>query len=158
VEALTPVFVHVPKTGGQSITKALGVFVDHMKASDSGDGFRFGFVRHPYARYVSAFQFAKKAGDIPVSVTVDEWVHRLDTREELWRPMSAWLDAPMHFIGRFEYLNEGARYVWACCGLGDVVLPHVNATGPHPELRRDTRAMIDRIYAEDFERFAYGNY
>lgn len=58
------IFVHVPKTGGQSISNALG---NHKKREQSthtplrcvekGDRFAFGFIRNPWARMVSLYRF-----------------------------------------------------------------------------------------------------
>lgn len=57
------IFVHVPKTGGQSVTRALGGktmdFSTHapLFAADNPDYFRFGFIRNPWDRMVSLYHF-----------------------------------------------------------------------------------------------------
>lgn len=56
------IFVHVPKTGGQSITQALGTkskVATHtpLRCVEKGNRFAFGFVRNPWARMVSLYRF-----------------------------------------------------------------------------------------------------
>lgn len=57
------IFVHVPKTGGQSITSVLGgktpdvATHSPLYAYDNPDYFRFGFVRNPWDRMVSLYHF-----------------------------------------------------------------------------------------------------
>jgi hypothetical protein len=57
------IFVHVPKTGGQSISKALGgktgAIPTHtpLFSIEKGDCFAFGFIRNPWDRMVSLYSF-----------------------------------------------------------------------------------------------------
>lgn len=57
------IFVHVPKTGGQSVSKALGGKNQEVSthtplwAVEKGQRFAFGFVRNPWARMVSLYHF-----------------------------------------------------------------------------------------------------
>lgn len=57
-------FVHVPKTGGQSVCKALGGKSQDVSThtplfcvEDAADLFSFGFVRNPWDRMVSLYSF-----------------------------------------------------------------------------------------------------
>jgi len=57
------IFVHVPKTGGQSISKALGGKANSISTHDplfahrKDDLFKFGLVRNPWDRMVSLYYF-----------------------------------------------------------------------------------------------------
>ena len=57
------IFVHVPKTGGQSISAALGGKTSGIPthtplfARDNPEYFKFGFVRNPWDRLVSLYSF-----------------------------------------------------------------------------------------------------
>lgn len=57
------IFVHVPKTGGQSVARALGGKTagvsTHapLRCVERGDRFAFGFVRNPWSRMVSLYRF-----------------------------------------------------------------------------------------------------
>lgn len=62
------IFVHVPKTAGVSIYEALGITsqqghrtLDDHPTHDAGY-FSFGFVRNPYARILSCFEYCKRGG------------------------------------------------------------------------------------------------
>lgn len=63
------IFIHVPKTGGTSVSHALyGRSLGHLKSCDIKrwcpkefeDLFKFGFTRNPWDRAVSAYRFARK--------------------------------------------------------------------------------------------------
>jgi hypothetical protein len=65
------IFVHLPKTAGTSISKALGLPVfRHVPADDYlianpkkfAQFFKFAFVRNPYDRLLSSYSFLKKGG------------------------------------------------------------------------------------------------
>ena len=57
------IFVHVPKTGGMSVSSALGgkskKISTHtpLRCVPKGDRFAFGFIRNPWARQVSLYRF-----------------------------------------------------------------------------------------------------
>ena len=57
------IFVHTPKTGGQSITQALGGRTQRLslhtplRCIEKGNRFAFGFVRNPWSRMVSLYRF-----------------------------------------------------------------------------------------------------
>jgi hypothetical protein len=64
-------FIHIPKTAGISISKALfGTIVGHRQAwllasadkKKFNEYFKFAFVRNPYERIFSAFLFLKQSG------------------------------------------------------------------------------------------------
>ena len=61
------IFIHVPKTGGSSVKKALGIKVHgHKKFSDWSkdypDYFSFAFTRNPWDRFVSSFFYLEQGG------------------------------------------------------------------------------------------------
>jgi chondroitin 4-sulfotransferase 11 len=85
-------FIHVPKTGGQSVEKALSLaerghvpisyFLIHHQRT-LRDLFTFAFVRNPYDRLISAFHYLKRGGGNPSD---ERWAGRmlagLETCEE----------------------------------------------------------------------------
>jgi hypothetical protein len=163
VEALS--FVHIPKTGGWSVGECIfGRRVNHARASEL-TGWRFAFVRHPFERVRSAFNW-HKCGQLGwssdcrglVGADLSAWVIEQGERLRslsMFEPMTHWLDAPMSFVGRYEHLAEGVRYVQRCCGLPETELPHMNASIHRDELTPAACRVVRWVYSDDFARFAY---
>lgn len=154
-------FIHVPKTGGASLSKALDIsLMDHQKASSFPDYcFKFAFVRDPYERFRSAFTFMRDwqkdpSYQMPFETFVTEW--KVHERNAFFRPMVTWIDGPLNFLGRFENLEEDVARLFDAIGRPRVELPHIHKTAPE----KWTDAMREKVatyYREDFERFGYGN-
>ena len=182
---MTAVFIHVPKTGGLSISKALQVtkyrnrrrlmpgaqyegivtfgheLLPWLQRRDLAprDCFTFTFVRNPYDRAVSLWAFNNKRNGL--DLTFREFC--LGWGKWGWRiryPMARWTDGvDVDFIGRFERLQADFDEL---CGLLGVErqkpLPHINRTerGPCRDYYDDeTMAIVRAHYARDFERFGY---
>jgi hypothetical protein len=143
--------------------------------------FRFTFVRHPYARFVSFYRnkiaeldspavakrFAAqgfKAGmtmdaalDVVEATPVEELDPHLIPQADLVYSSGTPL---VEFIGRVERLAEDVKVVETRCGVS-LNLPHLNrVSGTSIDRSRELlaesdRTRLQRIYARDFERFAY---
>lgn len=152
-------FVHIPKTAGRSISEALGIEGDHDRASTKAAP-RFAFVRNPFARVYSAWQF--NHADLPssefrVSEGFREFVLKRDFAGTFYLPMTHWLDAPMDFIGRFESLISEFARLCDWLGASHRELPHVHAMGGdwRSAYDDDTREIVSNHYRNDFEEFGY---
>ena len=187
----TLVFVHVPKTGGTSLADALGIRSGHVpvsrfRAHDAArfaDAFSFAFVRNPWDRLYSSYNYLRTAVGVNASPDV-RWAEsnlmqygdfegfvlalkELDYRRRimLWphfRPMRDWICIPGHdkpevdFVGRFETLNDDLATLCAELGLS-VDLPHNRKPQAYLE-KRFTPEMIDvigDIYKCDRDTFGY---
>lgn len=125
--------IHINKTGGTTVGKALGLSFRHVDASDlleelGEEGFRrdfvFSFVRNPWDRVVSHYHWRIKTnqtglGDNPIPFK--DWVVACFDRRELpyydkpkmFRQQTEWLSGSeanivhqdIDFIGRFENLS-----------------------------------------------------
>ena len=191
-------FIHVPKTAGKSILAAFGLPefgrdydgaldhiedpYDHKRLRDYQDAgwfeayFKFGMVRNPWARAVSAFHYLDAGGanandaayrDKHLTVCGGDFRRFLDILPDLmthkhFRPQHFWLTDRTGKIGvdavlRFEDFSAEYGRLAAQLGL-DPAPAHVNAS-THEDYRRYYDAgAIDRIaeiYAEDVERFGY---
>ena len=159
-------FVHVPKTGGMSIRSAIAGGGNHIRASEV-TGFRVAFVRHPFTRLHSAFEFLRDPAwtqcQVPADLTFEQFV--LSRGWERWpnplfEPMTYWIDAPCGFIGRFESLASDFQRLCAILDIQrPVALPHLHRrlSDRQPAWTAETQAVVLDAYRSDFEGFGYGS-
>ena len=176
------IFVHVPKTGGQSIAAALvDGRSDRGKHSPLGainrrGRFAFGFVRNPWARMVSLYRFHCQKAPLPndnysrdetikmgfqawlmtdqfyMKEDIDHAMPPLQRRPQLW-----WLDGA-DFIGRFENIDEDFARAMALADVTAAPLGHINTTDGRAwrnEYDAESRAFVAKHFAPDIERFGY---
>jgi chondroitin 4-sulfotransferase 11 len=169
------VFVHINKTGGSSIEKALQLPFQHRTARELHralgdrrwkDRFSFAFVRNPWDKVASHYHFRVKTGQTGLSrdpVPFNDWV-RLTYREralpyydqpKMFLPPYDWITDErghvlVNYIGRFEHLENDFREV--CTRLGrDVTLPHLKKSS-REDYRRYFNDEAVEIVARWFER------
>ena len=174
------VFVHVPKTGGSSITAALR---DGLTQTYSGRAvgqethqhftyertramfpavtdahFSFLFVRNPWDRMVA--MMACYYGDL---LTPDSFGHylALDMPHHRWKPLEQvkFLQGrhPVSFVGRYEALAADFARVTDRLAIR-ASLPHVNRSvhRPYRDYYDDrTRRIVAQRSAADIEAFGY---
>lgn len=144
-------FVHIPKTGGTSIERALGLSPSHETARAYPRP-RFTFVRHPLDRLVSGWAFVSKRREVDPAINVPQLQLLFQQGHLVFLPQVKWLDAEVDFIGRFERLREDFAQI------SDVPLEHTNASEREPgydHLPADVREWAMRLYDQDFRRFGY---
>ena len=146
-------FIHIPKTGGTSITKAFGLKeIHHLnlqyyegqlkdKMERLEDYFKFTFVRNPYDRYASALD-----GYQDTSASYPQWQFIYDG-----------FGINMNFIGKFENMGRDWKRF---CYLADVKLPlpHLNGGKEHRRLTPDEMHFVESHYERDFKLFGYKRY
>lgn len=169
IPELNCIFIHVPKTAGQSIERHLLETVGakyserhhyllkpnndsdrgpprlaHLRARDYvkygyidpnkfEKYFKFAFVRNPWARLVSAYQFLginKKCsfndwvlGNFPLPGFSSEWLHVMPQSDYLHGSKGQLL---VNFVGRFENLHNDYGEVCSKLNVEFSDLPHVN--------------------------------
>jgi len=159
--------IHINKTGGTSVGKALGLKFCHVDASDlilelGEDGFAeafvFSFVRNPWDRVVSHYHWRIKTnqtglGDTPIPFK--DWVIACFDRQELpyydkpkmFRQQVEWLNGgpaksvhpEVDFIGRFEKLHEDIRRLSEILEITVSDMPHLKPS----DRKRDYRPYYD---------------
>jgi len=182
--------IHVPKAAGTSISYALyGGNIGHRSAQEYvrisrrrfHRHFTFGFVRNPWDRAVSAYEFARQGGtewvrpsDDPVfgsalfadfSTFVTEWLVHADLRraDVVFRPQTDFLcddsgTVLVDHVGRTESLPADLAPVEEALG-ASLQLDHLNSVTAGldyrdaytPELER----VVAEVYASDIESFGY---
>lgn len=185
------IFVHIPKAAGISVAMALfgNLAGGHAEARDYRKVFgrdfwryfKFTFVRNPYTRLVSAYEFLKGGGhpawptdqrfrDEVLSEYVDfpdfvlRWLQPRAQWPEHFRPQHEFLELGgklvMDFVGRFERIE--ADFATVCDRLGiQAQLGRLNPTGERQGTLGDYFASdaVERrvrdVYARDFELFGY---
>jgi hypothetical protein len=187
---LNCVFIHVPKAGGTSVNHALfgGIGQGHPSApfyrrllgkALFEEFFKFTFVRNPFERLVSAYEYLKRggksAGDREFSERVLSRYKSFDTFVQEWltpetamrlnhfRPQSSFLtdregELLVDFVGRLEQMERDFARVVRTLGV-EVELPRLNRTDGGRDYRRRyrdrTREIAASVYAEDLQRFGY---
>src|SRR5512139_1991023 len=174
-----PVFIHIPRTGGNSIIKALegkdAITVHHVSKVDLngfGDNYVFAFMRDPCERVLSAYAYLSDGGlsdedaedareYIQPFADFREFVlgglQRAAAEQRHFRPQCYWLTDDQdqivaNFIGRTENLQAGFDFVCEQAGWERTPLDVLNRSDRTGlEVGDDLRAIIREIYAEDFQ-------
>ena len=176
------VFVHINKTGGSSVERALGLPFQHMTALELRDllgpkrwdaRFSFAFVRNPWDKVVSHYHYRIKTNQTGLGASpmpFREWVvlaygegdPALHDQPRMFMPQYRWLSDQrgrqiVDFVGRFERLNEDFAEV--CSRLGvEASLPHLKKS-KHRDYREyyddESREVIGRVFEGDLSRYGY---
>lgn len=176
------IFIHINKTGGSSIEKALGTRFEHRTARDKRAAigaeawsrkFTFTVVRNPWDKVVSHYHYRlniQHAGFAAGPLPFPEWVrraygerHALDNDLPLmFQPQMDWIADEddrilVEFVGRFERLAEDFGHI--CQRLGrSATLPHLKASGRghYRDYYDDTaREIIAEHFARDIRALDY---
>lgn len=184
------IFIHIPKNAGTSILRMLGhVGVrDHAnwKAFKDADRdafenyFKFTFVRNPYTRALSTYNYICKGGSgsdedqqlkdkvMSQCADFDEYVVNFLGYEEIWRyPLMRpqWYyvtnqngEVMVDFLGRVEDMARSLDELSLLSGINVSKIEHVNKSQARPKIEgiSDNAAnKIEKLYRWDFEIFAY---
>lgn len=187
------IFIHIPKVAGSSIEKVLYSTkgkVTHKTAlehknfykDDFNKYYRFAFVRNPYDRFVSAYEYLRQGGrnkfdkewsekyilpydtfkdfvlalnDFEFSKKVCDWMH--------FKPQYLFVcdenkELIVDFIGKYENLENDFDHISNLLNL-KYKLPHENKTKNRDDFKKyyddDIMQIIERIYKDDFIIFNY---
>jgi len=176
------IFIHINKTGGSSIEKALGLSLEHKTALEKIEEigykkwkncFSFTVVRNPWDKVVSHYHHRVQTNQTDLGVRpvkFKDWV-KLTYRDKdsfyydkpkMFMPQTDWItdhdgQILVDYICRFENISHDFSYV---CGiLGKTVsLPHIKASKrDHYTVYYDkeTIEIIASWFREDIKRFGY---
>lgn len=176
------VFIHINKTAGSSIEKALKLRFEHKTALEKReeigrerwDGkYVFSFVRNPWDKVVSHYHYRVRTNQTNLAdrhLSFAEWVCRAYgdndplyyDNPKMFMPQIDWLvdenhDLLVNFVGRFERLEDDFRIV--CERIGrNAQLPHVKSTqreNYRSYYSTETREIVAAWFADDLRHFDY---
>lgn len=158
------VFVHINKTGGSSIERALGLNFAHLTAREYIDrlgrnrwsrAFTFAFVRNPWDKVVSHYHYRVQTNQTGMGdghIDFKSWVRasygdrdpRYYDQPRMFMPQRHWIEdehgqVAVDFVGKFEQLADDFAVV--CRNLG------VRRELPH--LKRSERGDFRKYYDDE---------
>ena len=179
------VFIHVPKTAGQSIHAAIGGRISMPMnaprfAVKVGDRVSFAFVRNPWTRMVSLYRYLCQRHTLPgemhdpakmLEMGFNAWLADdpfWTAQDRLWggqklppmqkRPQMWWAEG-CNFIGQVESLEKDfADACWLAGIKHPSRLPHLNATegvDHRSEFDVASRDFVAYYFAKDIQKFGY---
>ncbi len=176
------VFIHINKTGGSSIEKALGISLDHSTALEKyrqlGQSawqrkFVFTVVRNPWDKVVSHYHYRVKTNQTGLGsqpIPFPEWLQACYVERNpayydeprMFMPQKQWLvdeqgNMLVEFIGRFEQLGDDFARVCTRLNL-DAQLGHAkpSSRGSYRQYYdAESEALVRDCFAEDLEAFGY---
>jgi len=175
-------FIHIPKNAGQSMQQVLKphdrckhreyttkacVYFNRMSADEFRSVFSFAFVRNPWDRQVSFYEFIRKTPTHSlhkdtVGLSFYEYIHTIFPYHpvvfEYQKGYTHSCDKQLvNFVGRFENIEEDFDFVCSKIGL-KLQLPKINTT-PHGHYREyyceETQRMVGDAFIDDITTFGY---
>ena len=173
------IFVHIPKTGGQSLSSMLELdgevrhfteqYIRENSEFDLKNYFSFAFVRNPWSRFLSLyFYLFGKDEDRYEDVSFKTFVNlfysgHIIKNHRVWeKHYSSQLDyidkSCIGYVGRFETMQSDFDVICEKIGFNKKKLPHKNKT-KHSHYTeyydKETEKLIAEKYADDIEYFGY---
>jgi len=175
--------IHINKTGGTSIEKALGMPLIHKTAIDYrneiGEArwkkrFSFAIIRNPWDKVVSQYKYRTLINDTQLRntpIAFNEWVKRVFLDNDpiyydepiMFMPQLNWVvdengKIIVDFIGRFENLDNDWSIICEKLNKPNLKLPHVKKTE-----KKDFRSyyndqsidIIAQFFRRDIDEFGY---
>ena len=176
------IFVHINKTGGSSIEKALKLPFQHRTALEIlgligekrwNSRFSFAFVRNPWDKVASHYHYRVKTNQTLLKdrpIPFKEWVQLTYGEQALpyydnpkmFMPQVDWVANAegrilVNYIGRFENLHADFRHV--CDQIGwQAELPHLKQSERSSYQRYyddETASVVGKWFKKDIAAFGY---
>jgi hypothetical protein len=119
-------FVHIPKTGGMSISKVLGIGLRHFQCSYYREKYpdytTFTVIRGHKERLVSSQNYHE------MQENKDRIKHWEQSLIDQHRPMEYYIDEPCDYYLRFEHLQKDFNNMLLELGYKEITLPYLNVS------------------------------
>ena len=178
------IFLHINKTAGTSIGKAIGLQVkQHLTAREIIErigrekwlsAWKFTFVRNPWDRAVSLYEYRRgkdRTGIATRDLSFSAWTQRvfcehpdpvLHNNPKSFQTQSEWLrddrgEINIDFVGRFESITGDFEEIAKKIAPG-ASLRHLNASARAAYgsyYDSGSKELVTRWFEEDIERFGY---
>lgn len=177
------IFIHNPKTGGESIEAALTLYASllvsapknlHKRLNKHSNPkmikkyvgetiwnsyFKFVFVRNPWDRFLSLYMYARsrKPGLRAQRLSFEEYLKYRMTHNKQFLVQRSYVNLNINFIGRFERLNADFKNICKVIGIS-CTLPHKNKS-VHEHYRKyyteNTKNLVATFSKVEIDRFGY---
>lgn len=107
-------FIHIPKTGGVSISRQLyGGLIGHrgyrfykkrFSHNQYRDLYKFSIVRHPYSRFISSYSFLKNGGLTNYDREISKKINNYDNIDSFLQQNYKTLKRNLHFISQNKFI------------------------------------------------------
>ena len=162
--------------GGSYAHMTLPVFAKQKQLKGKfNEYFKFTFVRNPWDRFVSEYEYCRKGGvdgQLSCPYSFEEFCNKFvegslvtctketgEIYEEHVMLQSKFIDETIDFVGRVENLQSDFNRVCRRLGVEEVELFRVNATFRNRNYREyytdETRKLIGKFYRWDAVQFSY---
>ena len=179
------IYIHINKCGGSSIEsfflgrtignhKVIMDFEESLGSKGLNDYFKFSFVRNPWDKTVSFYNYHKKFNVLDTSSSLKDFLlahpsscmpkngsnysHLMRSSNQIDWLTDSTGEVRMDFIGRFENFQEDFNIVCDKIEIPRQQLPHINAT-KHKHYTEyydeETKQIVAEVFAKDIEYFNY---
>lgn len=174
-------FIHIPKTGGTSITKILENQPDTQRVTGHDTArrfenpkelFIFTFVRNPFTRLVSAYFHGLRKGEH--NYNFEEYIKKSNGKGLHLRPQTVYINSnnkekSISYIGKYENFETDLKFVLNKLDIKNYKIPHDNRNpiyDKHPNLNQEKyykyfyteewmKDWVRERYKDDFKQFNY---
>jgi len=186
------IFIHIPKSAGSSLSKQIFnrkfghvklAYYEKKNRELFKKYYKFSFVRNPWSRFYSAFQYLKDKRGNKIDIAwaniflsevdnFEEFCEKILNDEKFEKSIMKWVHfIPQHtflrdskgeinidFIGRFENINEDFKIIAKKFDMSDL-LPKTNTSQRKKNYKNvyspASKELVQRLYYKDIEIFDY---
>lgn len=177
------IFIHINKSGGSSLEKALDIPFSHLTARERIDRigikqwnkkFTFTIVRNPWDRVVSHYHYRAMTNQTGLGnkpIEFNDWVKlaygeknpEYYDKPKMFMPQIEWITDEagkevVNFVGKFESLQDDFAEICKRLGRPEIALPHLKKSSRKPYIHYysdESRDIISDWFSKDISRFNY---